>query len=447
MRIPFRRTSLILAALWIAAAHYYWRTAILLPPDRVFEFPPGKVFRGFAANGDAVLLTVVRSGTHPERRKEVGPIEFWRLPELVKIREAFSANDEFDSPHPDALGRVVVFREGTAWLAKFDTGELLEELPGVEPNASMRRMINDRLLWIREQTAVVYDLTSKRVLASYPRQLAIGHVTSTLCTLIGAAPSFGGGFSPGDRLLLNTTTGQPDHRFESQFLGPLEGIHLSADGRIAAISTPTTLAVCEVTSAKRLWSIPRPTKEGGRFRFENDATVLAMDYLDEWKASRTTRWRVADGSVIDPPPPWSAPGLNRTEDRLGNYAVDQRFFEKERYLYVFELGVSRLQRWLGGRPDGVTPSRSIWELRDVKADRPIGVCSDDFCGVVFVPDGSGFIAATNADFDERRWRYYRLPPRRDWWWFVRWGLLPPIVLLALRWSISRVRRVELPVAG
>jgi hypothetical protein len=372
--------------------------------------------------------------------RQVGPIEFWRIPDLTKVREVFTANDAIDSTRPDASGRIVVIRDDKAWLANFDTGELLEELPGVETEECSRLLFKDRLFWVHDNTTYIYDLSTKQVLASYPDHDGVAHMSDTLTVLRSKAYVYRGDWALPKSTVLNTATGQPDHRFERE--ESIEKVELSPDGRIAVVFTADQFSVCDVSTAKAMWSTPRPAVDLDDIRFEEKSSVLAMDCLDEWAAPKTARWRVATGEVINPVPGMVSGVLDRTPDEQERYALDHRDIEKGRLTLALDRGTFHLRPFMGQQnvpwPED---HQSVLSMHDLKADRQIGVYAYEYCTDFLAPDGLSFVAFTIEDYGKNQLRYYRLPPRRDWWGLLRWAFLPPVLLLTLRWVLSLRRRI------
>lgn len=439
MEKSLRHTPFVLAALWMAVAWYHWRTSVLLPPECVFQFPEDRRFRGFAPNGDAMLLRQVTPGSRPDGHEQFGPIEFWRLPERTKVREVFTGADAIPDSRPDALGRMIVIRDEIAWLADFDSGRLLEELPGVETKSCQPNLCNDRLIWVRDQTAFVYDLTSKRVLASYPGQRWAEQISGSLWSLPAAVPNGSGGFISGDATVLDLATGELDHRFDA--LAPIKSVMGSPDGKFAVIKTATTVVVCELASGKQLWSMPLP--KAGYLRFEMESAVVLAHVLDEKNQIRTARWRAKDGTVIDTLPDHGSRWAERSADAKGRYSLDHRSFQKGPVLHAFSRGMYEVKRWMRLKtPHWPLDRNWIWEVRDLKADKVLGVYSYEQSIDLIAPDGSGFVVVSEDDYEAHRVRYYELPPGRDWWWLLQWGVLPPALFVMLRWGLGTRRRAR-----
>lgn len=356
------------------------------------------------------------------------------MPEMTKVRELFTASDAIEWARPDALGRIFIVRDGTVWLADLATGELLQDLPGLETKRSSRILFNDRVLTFGDDTVSIYDLKSKRVLTTYSGRVWAEQIDSVLWALHAPWPNARNGVKKQEPMLVvDIVTGQVDHRFDP--VGPFQSAFASPDGKTVALGAEKTLAVCDVSSGKRMWSMPK--EDSGRLRFEQDSTVIAADVLDESKRVRTARWRVADGSVIDPLPASRSgrptANLSRDTDRNSRFAVDHRSFQRGPIAAALGRTKEQVNRWTGAKNSPWSPDwERIGEVRDLAADELIGVYSYEPWDQIIAPDGSGFISFSGEDYGEKRLRYYRLPPRRDWGWPVRWGVMPAAALVALQ---------------
>jgi hypothetical protein len=430
----------------MCAAWSYWRTRILLPPACVFQFPTDRKFCGFAPNGDVMLLTKVPDGSRQDLRRYVGPIEFWRMPEMVKVREAFTARDVFGWPRPDEQGRIVLVRDGKAWLADFNAGELLNELPGVEAKQSSWHLFNDRLISIRDDTAVVYDLTSKRVVASYPGQESAMQISGKLWGLRAVVPTRPIAYLRlGKISVIDVESGQVDHRFDH--IGPFSGVQASPNGATAVVSAGQEVVVCDLPSGRRLWSMPSPAR--AELQFEQGSTVLVAHVLDSRRRPGTARWDARDGTVIDPlPAPSPSLGyahFTRNVAKDGRYALEEISYKKGPIALQLSRWTYGVERWLGvSDRRGPKDRNRFGQVRDLRSGEVVGAYSFEPWDDLIAPDASGFVSFSTDDFEANRFRYYRLPPTPDWSWLVRWGVWPAVVMIGVQllvWVSRTCRRI------
>lgn len=435
---------------WCAGVFWIWREWVPLSPTWTATFDEPVVAAGVTDAGELVVYRQRAGQVRANEGAHRGPVEFWNLREGRKARETLAAHDHPTSPWSHKSARMVVERNGAYFVVDANTGEVLGPISASAPaTAQWITADGGSLIWSDGSRLGRFDFESRREKWVAEGVQSFWGSGSGFVVVIPTTPPPGanrnsaGGFGPTDgfgggfgawsgrdyRTCLNFETGQSDTRFDH--LGLLSEVMVHKDSRYVLVSPkdkPFTEGpdVCDGRTGAVLWSLPAGYMGSGMFRTENGDTELCIDVGDESGKLHVVRWRAEDGTVISPGPERTWGNAHRFPVAGTRFAVDwvSRRTGHPRWLVWLASNWKATQEW-------ISPSTSKTVVTDVERNVSLGFVASEQVLLQLEPSGAGFAIAL-----EKRIEYYGLPPSRNWWWLVGWGVIPP----GLVWGVGGVRR-------
>lgn len=433
-----RRVVAVISVVWLAAVSGFWREFVPLSPTVTVNVGSDRHPLGFLETGELVLArkgsSIVRQGAPALS----GPLEFWQFPEGQKSREALEAGDGFQSWMPHT-GEFVFLRDGT-WIAvDLKTQTLLGGLPATGriewywPVANGRR-----LLYLDDRTLRLHDFDRAAEIWTASGEYNSGFYAPTpgLVMALPAPPTQRppGGW-PMRMQLLDLETGLPDPRFDR--FGLIQLVQASPDKRTLGILTDKDYTVCDAATIEPRWSMPRRTP-AELFLFDESGKEVHSNVVDGSGSIQTNRWAVSDGRKLN----------EHGRGQIENHAARNRIPRTEYAIdQVNEMPAwsRKGNRWLAKTPLTLRLPERIRSLRvvHVPTDRSVGILPERPIPMA-APDGRGFAIVEDSRID-----FYSIPPSRNWWWFLQWGVLPVAALTVAAWAGSRLRarRIATRAAG
>lgn len=428
-----------LALLWIGGAMWLWRTAIMLPPTCHVETGWPIVIGGFTNKNELAVYWDWEGRDAPNRGPYQGPIEFWKFPEGIKVRETFTSGDHIISKSIPPTGEIVIERAGRFFAANALSEKIIGELRCDVGRPLSPRVLpgGRRLLYYEGPDLRLYDLVAGEELwkaEGYKRYSGIGPGFLVVFPIQIPLDADGKPRSHSVVEALRLKTGEHDDRFDD--LGVLHQVRASPDSRFALVRADRGAMVCDSLTGEVLWELPEQSSHGN-FRFENSGRELCRETADRDGELIVARWKASDGTVITPAAPEENYGA-RFHARGARYCVDHTSTEQNRLVSAVNQWLAKWQ-WL--QPFQIDSSSQVYRIRDLDRDVALGAIAREFVDIHLAPDGTGCVVGRDRGTAKlTRFDYYSFPPSRNWGWLMRWGLGPPLVVLILLRGWRRFRR-------
>lgn len=427
----------VVAVLWIASASWFWDRNILAVPTCRIDYGRLIGVAGFTRESELAVYRSRKALGSPREGDCEGPIEFWKFPEGVKVRETFTSEDHIISNHMPPTGEIVLERGGKYFAANASTGEVLGEII-CETGPPLLPMVDGagkRLSYFDGPKLRMYDLKARRELWTadgYERFWCGGPGFEVVTPIIKPVKADRTPYASGVVQVLDASTGQLDHRFDH--LGVAYEIRAFPESRYAVVKTEGQTYVCNALTGELLWTFPKGVNLIN-YSFENNDTELCSPVADKSGNLVVARWKAEDGTVITPVPAQTKFGY-RSQAVGARYCVDDTVFPEVKPVTTVMLLASR---WMGGRTFNIS-SRRAYRVWDLERNVLKGMISRNYAGIIPSPDGAGcivdrgrFIRDLSQLHELNRFEYYSFPPERNWGWLLRFGFGPPVVL----WIVLR----------
>lgn len=425
----------ILALLWLGAATWLWDRAVPLVPTHLaaLEDREGPYF--LPAAGEFMTTQRAPQDDRAGSQHGVGPIEFRDIHTGEVRREQFDATVVLKAWDLEKRDRIVIEQDGRIRLARLSTGETICEVPEAAGTSRFMFAAEGQVLLAEMNDGVSgFDpATGQRLWSREDIKIAryIQNTGPRYAPLLGHPMN-----RPADRSftrveLVDWRTGQP-----APVIGMLPNVHRAIgtrDGRFMAVHETASFkcTMYDAGTGAALW-----TKEGSIpevARFNEDGTELQIPYQHPDGTLGLARWATANGAEIAPIPVSNLPS-NSVFSADGRLAVDHRMHWKVP-VWLWAQAVHRNWQRLAA---AFGPESRLCVI-DVATGGEIGSLHPDENLHMAVDDGKGFVTRRNSAVV-----YYTFPPKRDWMWLFKWGVVPPLTLWGAVRALRSIRRMRQP---
>jgi hypothetical protein len=407
-----RNLYIVVVAAWVAAMHWYWRSFVLLLPEHVTPIT-GPHMRWFATP-QAEVATCAQPPRDKPEFFGTGPVSFLQ-PKSGAIRTVLDSSDHILVMSRDA-DLAGVWKDGVLSIVDLQTGRSQVEINLPKLPSHMFLLPAARLVLDQYGDVVTaYDLDTGLIRWTQQGIWIPGFHGSDYCgpDLLSVSTAyrnpttkaFGGTKPP---RLINLIDGRFDQRIP---LSPTAyAIAGSKDGRYWITGDQGLCTIWDPRTGASLWTsefFPESIID-----FSDASSEICVNYEVDGSVN-VARWRASNGEVIDPIPENARPTNSGLRLVGAGHAVRCRFVVTPLELvapWLAKMGIKLETPWLN----------YVGELLDRRHGKVLGILPRNGGVLINDADGRGFTYATLDSI-----AYYRLPPRRNWWWLARWAFAPP----------------------
>jgi hypothetical protein len=436
----------ILAISWFLAILYFWRAR----PPLVTVVAESKADRlclmGFDDDGNVVLARLPEISSRRRTTSFVprGPLTL-HSPVTGRQLQTLMAGDELIRQVRIDAGLVLTDVPGAMRVRAFGQDKpLVEAEADISKGVELLSPNGSRLLTRSRSTVTVYDVQSGRSLWSKDEIKQAAWAGDSAVAIEGLT-------NPIVTSIVDAQTGEMRLTVGVGFPEPHEG-ELSPSGQYVwwagAAFSDDPPGLYDLTTGKRLWGLEHPSVnqftavQSRYFFFNEDSSELQVLYVTHGDLFAVAKWRVRDGEAIHAAPKDALLLVNQ-------YRATKSLSDDGRWLcteiskpLLDRKGVSELISKLLLKAVKLSPHllrlfsmlyepRPHVRITDLESGEIAAEVPQMSRVVTVEPDNKGFIfhggtAVTRMD----------LPPRKDYGWLVRYGVLPPAVLigvLEIRW--------------
>jgi len=438
------------ALLWLSGAGWLWSGRP--PVVTVIAESPSKPLQvmGFDAEGNVAVAVgrpmAARSRGRSSIAKGVpvhGPLTLHST--AGESLSTLMAEDEAIQKVRMDLRLVVSRIPGFVRLRSFGRKEPLVEAPvEAEKDHVTISPEGSRLLVVTGGAANVYDARSGASLWSKP---GVSHAIWAGDDWLHLQMSEDGA----PEALANAGNGDVVRGTGKAFPKPHEG-ERSPDGRLAWWAVPRDAedppGLYDTVTGRRLWGLEHASvsqfsaDQSRYFFFSDDSAELRVLYGVGTDLFRIARWRASDAEPIHGPP---RDALLLVNEYQGTKAIseDGRWLSTSIRRSALTTGwIPRpVMKFLLVRAPSVfakllslTSPAPYTRITEIPTGKVVAETPQLAPNVTVEPGNKSFLfhgGTTVSRID--------LPPRRDYWWLVRYGVVPPMVLIGL-WEVWRWRR-------
>jgi len=434
---------------WFLVVFYFWGARPPLMTVVAKSDTAALLLVGFDRTGNVLLArspAPVR-GARNRRRTSHGPLTL-HDPKTGRQLKTLMAGDDAIQQMRIGDGIILTSVPGAVRVRAFgQDAPLMETGADAVRGEELLSPNGSRLLVQSGMTVAIHDVRTGQQLWSRPGSKRADWAGETAVALVEAD-------NPGTTSIAAVESGEVLVTTRVGFPEPHEG-ERSPDGRYVwwagSQSSDASPGLYDLTTGQRLWGLEQPSVsqftvvQSRYFFFNDDSSELQVLYATSGDQFATARWNLRDGEPIQAAPEDAALLVNefRGARRLSS---DGRWLCSEiskpllsgpqGSKWIRRLVFQGARRWPSLRKlfTLLYDSRPHIRITDLKRGRVAAEAERLSTDVTVEPDDSGFLfhgglVVTRID----------LPPRLDYWWLVKFGVLPPAFVLGA-WELWRWRQ-------